>query len=101
MLQPFAILNTQRVVAFKMTVMDNFSSPHISSFVLRFVQENPEKLAAQPNYRGSIRHIQTDQEISFTRWIDALNFMSQFIPAEVFDSSEPSNLFAPDIQKSK
>lgn len=64
--------------------MDNRSSPQISSFVLRFVQEEPVKLASQPVFRGSIRHIQTDQELAFTRWIDAIHFMSQFVPGEVF-----------------
>jgi hypothetical protein len=66
--------------------MDNSSSPQISSFVLRFVQDDPDKLADQPTYRGTIRHIQSDQECSFTSWPDAITFMSQFIPNEVFDT---------------
>jgi hypothetical protein len=70
--------------------MDNRSSPEISSFVLRFVQEKPVALADQPILRGSIRHIQTDQELSFTYWIDAVNFMSQFVPNSVFDLSHAS-----------
>jgi hypothetical protein len=64
--------------------MDNRSSPEISSFVLRFVHENPTKSAEAPAFRGFIRHIQSDQELAFTRWLDALDFMNQFIPGEVF-----------------
>jgi hypothetical protein len=64
--------------------MDNRSSPQISSFVLRFVQENPDTLADQRTIRGSVRHIQSDQEFSFTCWLDAIDFMSNFVPNEVF-----------------
>lgn len=64
--------------------MDNRSSPEISSFVLRFVHENPAKSTEAPTFRGFIRHIQSDQELAFTRWIDALDFMNQFVPGEVF-----------------
>ncbi len=64
--------------------MDNRSSPEISSFVLRFVHEKPAKSAEAPIFRGSIRHIQSDQELAFTRWTDALDFMRQFVPGEVF-----------------
>ena len=81
--------------------MDKHSSPQISSFVLRFVQEEPEKLSTRPNYRGSVRHIQTDQEYAFTRWIDALNFMRQFIPEEVFDFPEPPPLPKSNQQSDK
>ena len=64
--------------------MDKHSSPEISSFVLRFVQEEPETIPSQSPYRGSIQHIQTDQEVSFTHWAAAVKFMSQFVPDEVF-----------------
>ena len=64
--------------------MDNRSSPQFFSFVLRFVQEESARLADQSAFRGSIRHIQSDQELAFTHWIDALHFMSQFVPGEVF-----------------
>jgi hypothetical protein len=81
--------------------MDNRSSPQISSFVLRFVQEKTVELADQPILRGSIRHIQTDQELSFTHWIDAVNFMSQFIPSSVFDPSNASNHFSDGREEPK
>jgi len=64
--------------------MDDQSSPQISSFVLRFVQEKPVSVSGTPTFRGSIRHIQSDQELAFTRWNDALSFMRQFVPDEVF-----------------
>ena len=66
--------------------MDHHSPPQISSFVLRFVQEESLKGTEQPNYRGAIRHIQTDQEIFFTRWSDAVDFIGQFIPGEVLEN---------------
>ena len=81
--------------------MENRSSPRISSFVLRFVQEEPENSGPQPNCRGSIRHIQTDQEISFTHWTDALNFMSQFVPGEVLGFTESSTPLTQDGQVSE
>ena len=68
--------------------MDDQSSPQISSFVLRFVQDESKKSVAQSAYRGSIRHVQTDQELSFTHWADAILFMAQFIPIEVFKYTE-------------
>ena len=64
--------------------MDDQLSPRISSFVLRFIQDEPDKPVEQVVYRGSIRHVQTDQELSFTHWEDAILFMAQFIPIEVF-----------------
>ena len=65
--------------------MDHQSSPQISSFVLRFVQDEPDHLTDQPVVRGSIRHVQTDQERAFTHWADAVDFMRQFVPSETFD----------------
>jgi hypothetical protein len=81
--------------------MDNRSSPEISSFVLRFVQEKTVELADQPIVRGSIRHIQTGQELSFTHWIDAVNFMRQFVPRSVFDLSNASTHFTEGCEEPK
>ncbi len=62
--------------------------PNIASFVIRFVQA--ESLApAEPQgergwaYRGTIRHIQSDEEISFTRWADAMQFIRRFVNVEM------------------
>lgn len=67
--------------------MDHTPSPKISSFVLRFVQEEAPNRVEPSMVRGSIRHIQSDQELSFTQWADAVGFMCQFVPAETFELS--------------
>ena len=75
--------------------MKSGSTPRISSFILRFVEEESGELPARPVLRGSIRHIQSDQELAFTRWSDALAFMERFVPVEGLDSggqSADSNL---------
>jgi len=58
--------------------MDQTSQPDITSFVLRFIHEPDTNTT--PAYRGSIRHVQTDDELSFTDWQDAVNFIRKFIP---------------------
>lgn len=65
--------------------MDKSSLPLVTSFIIRFVIENPEcqpQLTTQVSapFRGAIRHIQTDQEITFSRLGEAIEFMSRFIP---------------------
>lgn len=62
-------------------------TPTISSFIIRFVEESPP--TAQSPYRGAIRHIQTDEEISFTQWADAILFIEQFVPLEKINSPQP------------
>ncbi|MCS6843930.1 MAG: hypothetical protein NZ528_06345 [Caldilineales bacterium] len=47
----------------------------ISSFVLRFTQEAG---GGQP-WRGVVRHVQSDEEIRFTRIEEALRFMQRFV----------------------
>lgn len=66
--------------------MDNPPTfPIISSFVIRFVQAD----AANPNTgsppratRGVIRHVQSDREIAFSRWQEALDFIQSFVTLE-------------------
>ena len=60
--------------------MSDNNFPSISSFVIRFIQEAPAADQASIPYRGFIRHIQTDCEISFTRWEDAMAFIQQYVP---------------------
>lgn len=59
--------------------------PLISSFVIRFVmneaQETVDELG-QPSYRGSIRHIQSDEELNFHLWEDAIEFIRRYVPLE-------------------
>lgn len=64
-------------------VMDAHPSPTISSFVIRFVMDGaPENKTASPTYRGVIRHIQSAQELNFSSWQDAVDFIERFVPLE-------------------
>jgi len=85
-------------------VMDVQSPPTIFSFVIRFVVEPvstdtplaaaeqfsdapPSAGQAVPNapassYRGSIRHIQTEEELNFSTWEDAVAFIRRFVPLD-------------------
>jgi hypothetical protein len=58
------------------------SFPNITSFMIRFIEEGPTDSAGEPVYRGFIRHIQTDKEIVFTRWQDAMTFMEKYVSIE-------------------
>jgi hypothetical protein len=54
-------------------------TPCISSFVIRIIEEPDSQLAASP-YRGMIRHVQSDQELSFTNWADVEAFIQCYVP---------------------
>ena len=64
--------------------MDAHLPPNISSFVIRFVVESSAINTAQssPLYRGTIRHIQTDEEMNFYHWEEAVNFIQCFVPLD-------------------
>lgn len=53
-------------------------SPNISSFVIRIIVQ--EEVAGLPSLRGTVRHVQSDQEINFNRWDEAEAFMQSFVP---------------------
>jgi hypothetical protein len=53
-------------------------SPNISSFVIRIIVH--EEAAGLPFLRGTVRHVQSDQEINFNRWDEAEAFMQSFVP---------------------
>jgi hypothetical protein len=55
--------------------MDAPAFPTISSFVIRFVVES-----TRDAYRGEIRHIQTNEEIHFNSWQDAVEFIQRYVP---------------------
>jgi hypothetical protein len=55
--------------------------PTITSFVIRFVQEDPQTRALP--YRGTIRHIPTNEEIHFTRWAEAEAFLRRFVSLDM------------------
>lgn len=54
---------------------------NLDSFILRFVQETRpgEEQRRAPGWHAVIRHVQSDKERHFTRWADALTFISEFV----------------------
>lgn len=58
--------------------MDTTTLPLISSFIIRFVVEAVS--VEPPAYHGSIRHIQSAEEINFNEWQEAVEFMRRFVP---------------------
>ena len=65
--------------------MDNPPPPSISSFIIRFVVNDLSNSGdgvqafQQSNFYGTIRHIQTDQEMNFSRWDEAVKFIERFV----------------------
>lgn len=63
--------------------MDSLPPPNISSFVIRFVVDNAVAGEQSPlPYHGAIRHIQTEEEINFSSWEEAVSFIRRFVPLE-------------------
>jgi hypothetical protein len=63
--------------------MGSHLPPNISSFVIRFVIDStPETGQKNMPYRGAIRHIQTDEELNFANWEEAVTFIRRFVPLE-------------------
>jgi hypothetical protein len=63
--------------------MESRHSPNISSFVIRFVIESAATSEqSHQTYRGSIRHIQSDEELHFNTWEDAVEFIKCYVPLE-------------------
>lgn len=55
----------------------------IYSFIIRFVvDDTSEEGGGQSTYHGAIRHIQSAEEMNFTEWQDAVEFMKRFVPIE-------------------
>ena len=76
--------------------MNATSLPLISSFIIRFVLD---ETASQPTYHGTIRHIQTAEEMNFTEWHEATEFMHRFVlldelqlPASLEAESKPKQI---------
>lgn len=67
-------------------------SPQINSFIIRFVHAAPEQ--GETSYRGTIRHIITNESIQFTSWAEAEDFIKHYVPLEAglpqADSSQES-----------
>jgi hypothetical protein len=62
--------------------MDSHLPPNISSFVIRFVVDSAAGEQSHQPYRGAIRHIQTAEEMNFSSWEEAVNFIRRFVPLE-------------------
>ena len=64
--------------------MESSASPSITSFVIRFVVEEPSRdKDEQSCYRGAIRHIQSEEEMNFNSWEDAVAFIQRYVPFEI------------------
>jgi hypothetical protein len=59
-------------------MMEDETYPKVISFVLRFVQDSTEA-EARKNYRGVIRHVQSNQEVIFSRWSEVETYIAHFI----------------------
>ncbi len=55
------------------------SEANLTSFVLRFVSDQAADDPATTSWHGVIRHVQTNQERSFTRWAEAQAFIQQYV----------------------
>ncbi|RME85636.1 MAG: hypothetical protein D6775_02275 [Caldilineae bacterium] len=51
--------------------------PSIQSFLIRFISEETADVA--PSYRGSIRHVQSGNEVRFTTWEEVEHFVSRYV----------------------
>jgi hypothetical protein len=70
-----------------LSAMDS-QPPVISSFVIRFILNEMRDEPTLPSYRGSIRHIQSDEELNFHLWVDAVEFIRRFVPVETEKDSD-------------
>lgn len=64
----------------------------ISSFIIRFIDASPSVDQTDLTYRGVIRHIQTGDEISFTRWGEVTDFIHRFFPIQDIDANSLSDV---------
>jgi hypothetical protein len=63
--------------------MESSASPSIASFVIRFVvDETISTEETPPVYRGTIRHIQSNEELTFSAWENAVEFIQRYVPLE-------------------
>ena len=51
----------------------------IASFVVRFTEETPAADLPGAGWRGVVQHVQTSEQVRFTRIDDALRFMGEFV----------------------
>lgn len=66
-----------------LTAMKTNASPSIASFVIRFVvDDSPPDGEMRPAYRGTILHIQSNEEANFSAWESAVEFIQRYVPLE-------------------
>lgn len=59
------------------------SAPTIYSFIIRFVvDESAAVEGVPPAYHGAIRHIQSAEELTFSEWREAVEFLRRFVPIQ-------------------
>ncbi|MBI9045643.1 MAG: hypothetical protein JEZ06_14230 [Anaerolineaceae bacterium] len=52
----------------------------ITSFIIRFFHDDLSK--GECFHRGVISHVQNEEDLSFTRWKDAVDFIGHYVPLE-------------------
>ena len=66
--------------------MEQPALPYITSFIIRFVVSSAPMEADQSRqintYYGAIRHIQSDEELNFSNWEEAVQFIARFVALE-------------------
>jgi hypothetical protein len=64
----------------------------VSSFVLRFVQEQP-----RTSWYGLVRHVQSNEELRFSRMEDVLDFLARYVVVENIDWAPPAATAAENL----
>jgi hypothetical protein len=70
-----------------MLLMTNHIPPVITSFVIRFTMNLSENMDSDRLFRGSIRHVQSEKELNFRDWQEAVNFINGYVPIDKNDNS--------------
>jgi len=66
------------------------TAPVIYSFIIRFVVEDvPQAEGEESVYHGSIRHIQSAEELNFNVWGEAVAFMRRYVSIEASNNPKP------------
>ena len=55
------------------------SETAVTSFIIRFIQEQEAEQASTTAWRGPIRHVQSNTETRFSRIEEALAFMNGYV----------------------
>jgi hypothetical protein len=70
--------------------MEDMSETAVTSFVIRFTQEQEATDASPPTpWRGRIRCVQTNEEIHFTSINDALTFINNYVELRIETADSP------------